>query len=103
MAVFDALGSARIAVLGWYVILSVALFVMYGRDKAAAEQGRWRTPELTLHLMSLGGGWPGALVAQRVFRHKTRKQPFQTIFWFTVAGNCLALAWFIVMVSGVPG
>lgn len=103
MAVFDALGPARIALLAWYAVLSVSLFVMYGMDKAAAEKGRWRTPELTLHLVSLAGGWPGALMAQRVFRHKTRKQPFQTVFWFTVVGNCLALAWLTVKVPGVLG
>ena len=43
----------------------------------------------------LVGGWPGALVARRVFRHKTTKQPFRTIFWVTVIANCVALAWFV--------
>jgi uncharacterized membrane protein YsdA (DUF1294 family) len=38
-------------------------------------------------------GWPGALAARRVFRHKTTKQPFRTIFWGTVIANCVALAW----------
>ena len=67
-----------------------------GADKAAARQGRWRTPESTLHTLALVGGWPGALVAQRVFRHKTTKQPFRTIFWFTVVANCAALAWLLL-------
>jgi uncharacterized membrane protein YsdA (DUF1294 family) len=49
----------------------------YAADKSAAEQGRWRTSESTLHAVALVGGWPGALVARRVFRHKTRKQPFR--------------------------
>jgi uncharacterized membrane protein YsdA (DUF1294 family) len=35
------------------------------------------------------------LVARRVFRHKTMKQPFRTIFWATVVANCVALAWFV--------
>ena len=43
--------------------------------------------------IDLMGGWPGALVARRVFRHKTSKQPFRTIFWATVIVNCVALAW----------
>ena len=68
---------------------------MYGADKAAAEQGRWRTSESTLHTIALMGGWPGALVARRVFRHKTTKQPFRIIFWLTVIANCVALAWFV--------
>ena len=70
-------------------------FLMYGADKSAAEQGRWRTSESTLHTIALAGGWPGALVARRVFRHKTTKQPFRTIFWVTVIANCVALAWFV--------
>ena len=41
------------------------------------------------------GGWPGALVGRKVFRHKTSKQPFRTIFWCTVIANCVVLAWFL--------
>ncbi|MFP5341147.1 MAG: DUF1294 domain-containing protein, partial [Gammaproteobacteria bacterium] len=32
----------------------------------------------------LAGGWPGALVAQQVFRHKTRKLSYQLTFWLIV-------------------
>jgi uncharacterized membrane protein YsdA (DUF1294 family) len=78
-----------------YLVMSVATFVVYGRDKAAAAEGRRRTPEATLHLLSLVGGWPGALAGQRAFHHKTRKQPFRTIFWCTVAVNCAALVWLV--------
>lgn len=85
--------SAYLVLLGGYLGLSAAAFVMYGVDKSAAVHGRWRTPELWLHMVSLAGGWPGALVAQHVFRHKTRKQPFRTVFWATVALNVLALTW----------
>ena len=81
--------------LAAYGLFSGVAFLMYGADKSAAEQGRWRTSESTLHTIALVGGWPGALVARRVFRHKTTKQPFRTIFWFTVIANCVALAWFV--------
>jgi len=84
---------ARLALLGAYVVLSAALFALYGWDKAAARRGGRRTPELTLHLLSVAGGWPGAVMAQQVFRHKTKKQPFRVIFWCTVVVNCAALAW----------
>jgi uncharacterized membrane protein YsdA (DUF1294 family) len=90
-------------VLGWYLALSTIAFLLYGRDKSAAAHGRWRTPEATLHLVALLGGWPGALVGQRVFRHKTRKQPFQAVFWGTVVVNCLALAWLLGMVRSAQG
>jgi uncharacterized membrane protein YsdA (DUF1294 family) len=94
-AALTALGSRSLALLGAYVVLSVVTFVAYGLDKSAAEKGRWRTPESALHLLSLVGGWPGALAGQRVFRHKTRKQPFRTIFWATVIANSVALAWLL--------
>ena len=47
----------------------------------------------TLHLFALVGGWPGELAAQRLLRHKSRKQEFQRVFWLTVFGNCVALGW----------
>lgn len=93
------LGELPATLLGAYGLFSGGAFLMYGADKAAANQGKWRTSEASLHTIALVGGWPGALVARRVFRHKTIKQPFRTIFWFTVVANCLALAWFLYEAS----
>jgi uncharacterized membrane protein YsdA (DUF1294 family) len=56
---------------------------VYGLDKWAAQGGRWRTPESTLHLWGLAG----AIAAQRLLRHKSRKRWFQTVFWGTVLVN----------------
>ncbi|MCF7848128.1 MAG: DUF1294 domain-containing protein [Kiritimatiellales bacterium] len=82
-------------VFGLYVIVSLLTFIMYAVDKSAAKKGAWRTPESTLHLLSLIGGWPGALVAQQTLRHKTRKQPFRFVFWTTVLLNISAFIWFL--------
>jgi uncharacterized membrane protein YsdA (DUF1294 family) len=98
-----ALGSARLVLLGTYVVLSLTLFVMYGIDKAAARRGGRRTPEIALHLVSVAGGWPGALVAQRVFHHKTRKKSFRLIFFCTVVANCFALVWLWVTLPALAG
>ncbi|GAA4031011.1 hypothetical protein GCM10022212_31900 [Actimicrobium antarcticum] len=49
-----------------------------------------------MHLLALSGGWPGALIAQQIFRHKTVKEEFRQVFWITVAANVIAL---IVVVS----
>jgi uncharacterized membrane protein YsdA (DUF1294 family) len=87
-----ALGPFRLAILSGCVVFSVIAFAVYGWDKSAARRGARRIPERTLHLLSLAGGWPGALVAQLVFRHKTIKQPFRAIFWGTVVVNCSGLA-----------
>lgn len=67
-----------------YPLLSAVSFLQYWADKNSAQSGRWRTPENTLHITELLGGWPGALLAQQVFRHKTRKVSFQAVFWLIV-------------------
>ena len=87
---------APLMVVGFYASMSALSFIMYALDKSAARRGTWRTAESTLHLSDLIGGWPGALVAQRVFRHKTRKQPFQFFFWTAVVVNTGALAWLLL-------
>ena len=70
-------------------------FASYGADKAqAVVQGR-RVPEQALHVMSLPGGWPGALLAQQHFRHKTPQGPFQALFWGTVLAHVVVLAWYL--------
>ncbi len=80
--------------LGVLLLLSLATFFVYGFDKNAAETGRWRTAENTLHLLSLVGGWPGAWVAQRLFRHKVRKTSFMAGYWATVLAHMAAVgAW----------
>lgn len=74
-----------------YASASVACFVAYAADKLAARKRERRTPERTLLLLGLVGGWPGALLAQRLLRHKTEKTSFQLKFWITVAVNIGAL------------
>ncbi|MET1058836.1 MAG: DUF1294 domain-containing protein [Nocardioides sp.] len=88
-------GDAPGLLLLAYAVLSGVAFAMYRADKAAAVRGTWRTPEANLHAVALLGGWPGALVARRLFRHKTSKQPFRTVLWGTVVVNCVALAWIL--------
>ena len=80
-------------VLVAYLCMSAITFAAYAVDKAAARQRGWRTAENTLHLLSLAGGWPGALIAQNKLRHKSRKQPFRAIFWLTALLNCAMFAW----------
>lgn len=88
-------GKLPMAILGLYLAASVVAFVAYLLDKSAARNDRWRTSESTLHMFGLIGGWPGALIAQKVFRHKSSKASFQTTFWITVVLNCCALGWLL--------
>lgn len=92
LCLLPVLGAGQMLVSGqsWlpalaYPLLSLVSFALYWRDKHQARTQGWRTPEKVLHATELCGGWPGALLAQQVFRHKTRKWSFQLSFWLIVA------------------
>ena len=74
-----------------YLGLSFVSYIVYALDKSAARRSAWRIPENTLHILALAGGWPGALLAQSVLRHKTIKRSFRIVFWLTVVLNLAAL------------
>jgi uncharacterized membrane protein YsdA (DUF1294 family) len=65
-------------------VMSLVCFIAYGWDKRQAINGGRRVSEQTLHLMAFLGGWPGALIGQRQFHHKTQKVPFRIVFWMVV-------------------
>ena len=85
--------NTPIQILYLYLAASAFTFLVYAKDKRAARRDRWRTKESTLHTLALIGGWPGALIAQQVLRHKSRKDAFQFMFWTTVVLNCIAFGW----------
>jgi uncharacterized membrane protein YsdA (DUF1294 family)/cold shock CspA family protein len=76
-----------------YFCVSLFTMMLYYFDKRKAQRDAWRTPESTLHLFALFGGWPGAAIAQQLLRHKTQKKAFRHVFWLTVILNCGALIW----------
>ncbi|GAA5202736.1 hypothetical protein GCM10025773_29050 [Microbacterium jejuense] len=85
-----------------YLVMSVGGFAAYGVDKSAAKAGRGRLSERTLLTVGLLGGWPGALIAQQVFRHKTRKRSFRRMFWLTVLINVAVLAGLVYVAVTKP-
>ncbi|QXH48937.1 DUF1294 domain-containing protein [Pseudomonas xanthosomatis] len=70
--------------LALYPLASLVSVMLYWQDKQQARRQGWRTPEKVLHASELLGGWPGALLAQQLFRHKTRKLSYQLVFWAIV-------------------
>ena len=78
-----------------YILASLLTFIMYVADKSTAKKGTWRIEENTLHMLSLAGGWPGALLAQKSLRHKTKKQSFRSVFLVTVLLNAAAFLWLL--------
>jgi uncharacterized membrane protein YsdA (DUF1294 family) len=91
LAALVAVGWLQIIWLALYYGASIITYGVYAWDKTAAQNADRRIPESTLHLMSLVGGWPGAMMAQVLLRHKTRKPSFLIAYWFTVIVNCIAL------------
>ena len=83
----------------WYLVVSLLTMFLYHRDKEAAKKRQWRVAEVRLHGFGLLGGWPGALVAQRWWRHKSQKVSFQTTFGITVLLN-LGMLWWLYAGSG---
>ncbi|WP_300465428.1 DUF1294 domain-containing protein [Desulfobacula sp.] len=70
-----------------YAAMSLLTIWAYSRDKRAARLGTWRTPERRLHIFEMLGGWPGALLVQPCYGHKSRKIKYQVIFWMIVASH----------------
>jgi uncharacterized membrane protein YsdA (DUF1294 family)/cold shock CspA family protein len=103
-------GYLPLWILGLFLVLSVLTFVVYYLDKRAAGKGARRTPEYQLHLWALLGGWPGALFAQQLLRHKSRKFGFRVMFWITLLANVGALgfllsprgAWIRALLERIP-
>lgn len=89
----------------WLLIIfgALSLFTLmaYAADKARAKAEEWRVSEWALHGLELSGGWPGALLAQVFFRHKTAKATYQLVFWLIIFLHQLiafdyALGWVLV-------
>lgn len=89
-----------IYVLLAYGVVSLITFATYGIDKRAARRGESRVPEARLHLLELCGGWPGALVAQQVFRHKRKKLRFLVVTWAIVLLHVAVLGWWLARREG---
>ncbi len=90
-----ARGFLPVEYLFVFLMANLIAFLYYYMDKTAALKGAWRKSEDSLHLLSLVGGWPGAYIAQKLFRHKTKKASFQWIYKLTVLIHCTT----IVMVA----
>jgi uncharacterized membrane protein YsdA (DUF1294 family) len=84
-----------------YGVASLLTAVVYAWDKYRAGRPGRRTPESTLHLLELLGGWPGGLLAQRILRHKNRKFSYKRTFWLIVLLHLGAWGWAIA--AGVVG
>ena len=67
-------------VYAYLIGINAVTMLLYGYDKRQAIVGGGRVPEVILHATALVGGSPGALIAQMLFRHKTKKFKFRVVF-----------------------
>jgi uncharacterized membrane protein YsdA (DUF1294 family) len=91
--------SVSAAIMIVYGSASLLSFAVYGIDKwLSVEEGHRRIPENTLHFFALMGGWPGLLMGQVIFKHKTQKKPFVYILYsivlFHILGWLIYLSYF---------
>lgn len=91
-----------LATIGIYLILiNAGAYQAFAMDKAYARGGHSRISEQTLLLFALVGGSLGAVTAQKVIRHKTKKEPFRTrLAWIFRFHILLVLAIAILYVFG---
>jgi uncharacterized membrane protein YsdA (DUF1294 family)/cold shock CspA family protein len=87
----------QIEILIVYLITGLTTYFVYGMDKSKALNDEYRVSENFLHLLSLFGGWTGAIIAQQRFRHKTNKMPFQIIFIITIIANAYFLFSYLII------
>ena len=101
LALFPLSGQLPSTVPTFYGALSMLTLLFYGIDKWAAKNDMWRISEAKLHILSLLGGWPGALLAQQMFKHKRSKSVFMRVYWVTVLVNLFLLG-LIALKASVP-
>jgi len=82
------------------VFINLVTFIAYGVDKSSAQSRRWRIPESNLHTLEFLGGWAGALLGQKIFRHKTKKKSYQLFFWAMMVAEAI-LIFFILTFLGI--
>jgi uncharacterized membrane protein YsdA (DUF1294 family) len=82
-------------VMSWYALASLATFVAFALDKRAASLGGWRTPERTLHVLEAIGGWPGAVAAMLLIRHKNRKLGYLLLTTGIIGIHVAVWAWLL--------
>lgn len=91
-------GPVPLWVLFLYVGVSAVTFGAYAIDKSAARLKQRRVAETSLILLGMLGGWPGAILAQQLLRHKTTKESFRAVFWTSVLINV-----FVFVALNAPG
>ncbi|MGC9327939.1 MAG: DUF1294 domain-containing protein [Candidatus Hinthialibacter sp.] len=71
-------------VVAYLISINLITFFVYGFDKLISNSALLRVPERILHGLAFAGGSPAAMIAQKLFHHKTVKKSFQIVYWIIV-------------------
>ena len=93
-------GNPVVGYLCLVVVMSIVTFLVYGWDKRQAQVDGWRVPEKRLYALSFLGGWPGAIMGQNYFRHKTQKMEFKFLNWAAAALHAVLIVWYLYSLLG---
>ncbi|MEM7507015.1 MAG: DUF1294 domain-containing protein [Pseudomonadota bacterium] len=85
------------AIAVWLILINLIAWAFFEQDKYAARVGRQRISENTLLMLAFLGGSPGALAAQQILRHKTRKQPFKLMLYLIAAFQAAVVGLFLLL------
>ena len=103
-----ALLALGISIILWYqglpafyaylIAINIIALLCYGYDKYQSTHQGFRVPEIILHAIALAGGTPGALLGQRVFRHKTLKRSFRMCFCLIVLVQVIGIVLYLAYI-----
>lgn len=79
--------------ISYLLLISGTTYSLYALDKVVSNHSRWQIPESLFHLASVLGGWPGAVFAQSLLRHKPISPSFNACFWLSVFLSLTLYTW----------
>jgi uncharacterized membrane protein YsdA (DUF1294 family) len=97
LAQFHASEKVVLILAAVYLVMSVILFLVMGRDKALSKTHQRRVPEATLFLLALLGGALGGVLGMQIFRHKTKHTQFVLGF-----PALMLLQWALLLLLWLP-
>lgn len=86
--------------VGYFIIINIISFAMYGIDKKLAKNHAWRISEAALISVAVIGGSVGAIIGMYVFHHKTRHMKFVIGIPVIIAIQAALLIW-LIFFSGI--